>query len=306
MSSPTTCARIVLVTAGILIGTAAPAQAQAPAVPQPRAVAIVVTPPGEVRELVLRDGTQAAGRVEKVDGTMVTFRTTSGAAIEVDASKILSIKPATGRVVDGSYWAADSNPTRLFFAPTGRALKRGESYFGVYEFVMPFVQFGVTDRISIGGGTPLIFGGGGGQPFWVTPKVQLVSAARTQASIGVMHFLNVGDGSFGIAYGAVTQGSADSAVTVGLGWAYERYDDGAGTAILMLGGEHRVSRRMKVITENYLFDGGGLASAGVRFLGERLSADLSLVAPLGIDEFFAFPMINFVWKFESKGPPRVR
>ncbi len=292
--------------AGILFGAVAGAQAQTVTVAQPPPVSIVVTPPGEIQELVLRDGTQAAGRVEKIAGTTVTFRTTSGAAIEVDASKILSIKPATGRVVDGAYWPADSNPTRLFFAPTGRTLKRGESYFGVYEFVMPFVQFGVTDRISVGGGTPLIFGGGGGQPFWITPKVQLVSAPRTQASIGVMHFMNVGDGSFGIAYGAVTQGSADSAVTVGLGWAYERWDDGAGTAILMLGGEHRVSRRTKLITENYFFEGGGFASAGVRFLGERLSADLSLVSPLGIDAFVAFPMINFVWKFDSKRAPRVR
>lgn len=306
MSSPTTCARIFLSTAGILFGAIAGAQAQTPPVAQPPAAAIVVTPPGEIQELVLRDGTQATGRVEKIDGALVTFRTTSGAAIEVDASKILSIKPATGRIVNDSYWPADSNPTRLFFAPTGRSLKRGESYFGVYEFVMPFVQFGVTDRISVGGGTPLFFGDGGEHPFWVTPKVQLLSAPRTQAAIGVMHFMNVGDGSFGIAYGAVTQGSADSAVTAGLGWAYERYDDGAGTAVVMLGGEHRVSRRTKLITENYFFEGGGFASAGVRFLGERLSADLSLAVPLGIDEFFAFPMINFVWKFDSKGSPRVR
>lgn len=301
-----TRARLVLATAGILLGATAAAQAQTPAGSQPPAVTIVVTPPGELRELVLRDGTQAVGRVEKIDGTTVTFRTTSGAAIEVDASKILSITPATGRVVEGAYWPADSNPTRLFFAPTGRTLKRGESYFGVYEFMMPFVQFGVTDRISVGAGTPLIFGGGGEHPFWVTPKLQIVSAPRTQASIGVMHFMNVGDGSFGIAYGVVTQGSADSAASVGLGWAYERYDDGSGTAVLMLGGEHRVSRRTKIITENYLFDGGGFASAGVRFLGERLSADLSMVVPLGIDEFVAFPMINFVWKFDSKGARRVR
>ena len=65
----------------------------------------------------------------------------------------------------------------------------------------------------------------------------------------------------------------------------------------MVGGEHRLTRRIKLVTENYAFEGGGIASAGVRFLGERLSVDLGLVSPLGIDEFVAFPIINFVFKF---------
>lgn len=38
-------------------------------------------------------------------------------------------------------------------------------------------------------------------------------------------------------------------------------------------------------------------SAGVRFMGQRLSADLGLATPLGLDEFFVFPMVNFVWTF---------
>jgi hypothetical protein len=31
-------------------------------------------------------------------------------------------------------------------------------------------------------------------------------------------------------------------------------------------------------------------------MGERLSADLGLAAPLDADSLFAFPMVNFVWK----------
>jgi hypothetical protein len=54
-------------------------------------------------------------------------------------------------------------------------LARGQTYLGVYEFLMPFVQIGVTDRVSIGGGTPLLFGfDDGDRPFWITPKVQIV------------------------------------------------------------------------------------------------------------------------------------
>ena len=91
-----------------------------------------------------------------------------------------------------------------------------------------------------------------------------------------------------------------SAFTVGAGYAYERSgedgDDG-GSPLLMVGGERRVSRRIKLVTENYVFNDGGLVSGGVRFLGERLSVDLGLVTPIGAGEFVAVPILNFVWKF---------
>lgn len=101
----------------------------------------------------------------------------------------------------------------------------------------------------------------------------------------------------GIAYGVTTVGDEDSAVTIGAGYAYET-GDGGGGAVVMVGGEHRIHRRLKFITENYLWKGGsGLVSGGVRFIGDRLSADLGLVVPITDDGFFAFPIVNFVWAF---------
>ena len=32
-------------------------------------------------------------------------------------------------------------------------------------------------------------------------------------------------------------------------------------------------------------------------MGDRLSADLGLVAPVGADEAIVFPIVNFVWVF---------
>lgn len=267
--------------------------------PPPPMMVIGVPAEGETQQLELKDGTRAIGRVESVSGDRFTFRTVSGVVMEVDRAMVQAIGPVTGRVVHGEFWPLDPNPTRLFFAPTGRSLKRGEAYFGVYEIVLPFVQYGITDRISIGGGTPLILGSSD-LPFWVTPKVQVYKAKSTEVSLGVLHFFNVGDYNLGIAYGVVTTGSADSALSIGAGYAYERSgeqgDDG-GSPLLMVGAEHRVSRRIKLVTENYVFRDGGLASGGLRFLGERLSVDLGLVSPIGIGEFVAAPIINFVWKF---------
>jgi hypothetical protein len=264
------------------------------------AAGIVVPPPGETQELVLRDGTRAYGRVERVEGDRVVFRTTVGGVLEVDAAGIASLRTVQGRVINGEFLPADSNPTRLFFGPTGRSLPRGSGYVAVYEVVAPFVQVGITDRISLGAGTPLVFADDTAHPFWITPKVQVLARPTTQAAVGVMHFTNVSDGYFGVAYGVVTKGSRDSAVTFGVGYAYA-YDRGDGehdsTAIAMIGGEHRVSRRVKLITENYVFSGGGIGTFGVRFLGDHLSADLGLAVPIGADDFIAFPVVNFVWRF---------
>ena len=264
---------------------------------QPAAPAIVVAAPDIIQEIVLRDGTRAFGRVEGVAEGRVVFRTLAGATIDIAVADVVHVTLATGRMSGREFWRADPNPTRLFFGPTARALKRGDVYLGVYEVFMPFVQVGITDRISVGGGTPLIFGGDGDRVFWFTPKVTVVDRGRTSAAAGVMHMAGIDDASIGVAYGVVTHGTPDSAVTVGGGYAYARSDESGGAPVVMFGAEHRIRRGLKLVTENYAFDGGGILSAGVRFMGQRLSADLGLATPLGIDEFFVFPMVNFVWQF---------
>jgi hypothetical protein len=275
---------------------------------------VAMAPDGGSQELQLKDGTRVIGRVESISDGKFTFRTMSGLELNLDTTSVQSLRPFTGRIVNGEVWESDPNTTRLFFGPTGRSLKQGEAYFGVYEVFMPFVQVGVTDRLSIGGGTPLIFAGDIERPFWFTPKFQLFNGDRTSGSIGVMHFFNVNDGGgMGIAYGVATHGGADAAVTIGAGYAYlndahpprDAYssapyyeeEGGDGGAVLMIGGERRTSKRVKLVTENYIFKGGGIASIGARFFGEKLSADFGLVFPLGGDVFFAFPVINIVRKF---------
>lgn len=258
---------------------------------------VSVAAPGVTQELTLRDGTVLVGRVERIEDGRVRFRTSGGATLEVPLDQILSVNDAAGRVVDGRVWRKDSNPTRLFFAPTARSIPSGGGYAALYEGVMPFVQVGVTDRVSVGGGTPLWIGTGA-HPLWFTPKVQLYATETTQAAVGVMHFFNVDHASFGIAYAVVTRGDTDSAVTAGVGLPYYKSTEYHGAdAVFMIGGEHRVSRLIKIITENYVLDGGALISGGVRFMGERFSADVAMVAPVSADTFVAFPMVNFVWKF---------
>ena len=285
-------------------------------------------PQASLVEVRLVDGSVLFGTVESDTRDELVIRTLAGLIVRVERRQIASLRPARGSVVEGEFRRYDSNATRLMFAPTGRTLRKGEGYVGVFEFLLPFVQVGVTDRFSFGAGTPLIFfGDESSRPVWLTPKYQLINRDRLTASIGLMHFVVFGDDvRAGMAYGVVTHGTADNAWTLGGAWAYANYRDTEyrgdcfgppptrmvpcqavqvrqthGSPVVMVGGEQRVTRRVKLLSENYLFKEGGIASAGVRFLGDRLSADLGVFAPLGVDGFVVVPIVNFVWSFGGEG-----
>ena len=134
-------------------------------------------------EVVLKDGSRIFGTIVSENEEQVVLKNQAGTVVVARRDDIDAINQVTGDLVDGRSVPADPNATRLFFGPTGRSLARGQTYLGVYEFLMPFVQVGITDRLSIGGGTPLVFGfDDSDRPFWLTPKLQLISTARVRRS----------------------------------------------------------------------------------------------------------------------------
>lgn len=251
----------------------------------------------DVYELVLKDGSRVYGTVEREDDQEVVFKSHAGATMTARRADIVSMRRVNGRIEEGRFLRTDMHRSRLFFAPTGRSLERGQVSVGVFQFIAPFVQVGVTDRFSIGGGTPLVFGFEDfDRPFWVTPKMQVYNGASAQASVGVLHVFGIEGDSAGIGYAVTTFGSSDNAVTAGAGIAYAGDEKGG---LFMLGGERRVRQNLKLISENYITkSGNGIVSGGIRFIGDRLSADLALAVPVGLGETFAFPVVNFVYVFK--------
>jgi hypothetical protein len=267
--------------------------------PQPPTQAVAQDIGQHVRwnEIVFKDGSRMFGTIVSEDEEQVVLKNQSGTVVAAKRADIASIEEVTGDLVDGRFVPVDPNATRLFFGPTGRSLARGQTYLGVYEFLMPFVQVGITDRLSIGGGTPLVFGfDESDRPFWITPKLQLIHHARTQVAVGTFHVFNASGAGGGVAYAVGTHGGSTASFTIGGGVAYGTGDSRSG--VLMAGGERQVGHNLKLISENYVWkDGHGITSAGVRFFGERLSADLAIAIPIGIEELIGFPVVNFVYAF---------
>jgi hypothetical protein len=278
----------------VVVGLLAIAASTTPAVAQEE---VEAPAPGQtLYEIRLTDGSVLFARVTEVEGETIVLVTLGGARVEVQRSQIREIRPAEGRVVEGQFWREDPNSSRLFVTATGRTLRQGEAYIGTYLIVLPFLAVGVTDRITLAAGAPVLFGEF--EPFYVAPKVQLIRTPAAQVSVGMLAFF-FDDESVGITYGVGTFGTPDHAVTLGLGFGFSG-DDFSSQPVAMIGGETRTSRRIKLVTENYFLPGetGLIFSAGFRFIGERFSTDVGLAAWAGDgDSFCCVPIINFSYAF---------
>jgi hypothetical protein len=251
--------------------------------------------------VTLRDGSKLIGRITAVGTDTVTFESGVGtlALPTVNVSRVQEI--AASSMKDGEYWFPNPNSTRLFFAPSGRMLGRGEGYVSDYEVFFPGFAVGVTDNFSIGGGMSLFPAGVDEQVYYFTPKIGGEVARNVNVAVGALILGGTGTSSTaGIVYGVGTFGPPDASITAGLGYGF------AGGTISrnpvgMLGGEWRVSQRIGLVTENYLIPNteniNPLYSYGVRLMGEKLTVDLALFNTSGSNTSIGFPYVDFVFRF---------
>jgi hypothetical protein len=254
-----------------------------------------------VQTLETFDGSVFVGRIVEISADEVKFESEVG-LITVKIAQIKEIKeiPITS-IRQGAYWFPNPNDTRLLFAPTGRSLKGGTGYFADYYLFFPMLAYGITDNITIAGGMSLIPGLNiAEQLFYFTPKVGF-DMNNTSIGAGVLIAALPGEDlpTVGIMYGVGTLGSADDNLTAGLGFGFVDWEF-SGKPFVMLGGQYRVSRRISLVSENWIFPGleDPFLSGGVRFFGEKISVDLALVLPVATgSEFLLIPYVDFVITF---------
>lgn len=254
-------------------------------------------------QIELIDGSVLIGKIMSEDEHTIQFLTNSDIEMSIPVEQVRKKERISGRIVKGQLWRSDPNRTRLFFAPTGKALKAGQGYFSVYEIFFPTVAVGITNYIAVAGGISL-FPGSSEQLLYLAPKVTPVQADKFDLSAGVL-LLKIPDEdeTAGILYGVSTYGTENSALTLGIGFAFAG-GEFADKPVFALGGEVRVGRYVKLISENWLIPNSDVQviSVGIRFFGENLAADFALIHPLGsdIDGFPFLPWIGFAYNFGNK------
>jgi hypothetical protein len=213
----------------------------------------------------------------------------------------------------------DPNYSRLLFSPTGRPLKKGDGYFSDYELVFPGLAFGLTDHFSIAGGVSVIPTVGiGEQIIYVSPKLGWEISDRAAVSVGGLYAVVPADDDLddlAVAFAVGTFGSRRTSLSVGLGLGDTYLDDGFDPQpILMIGGTATISRHIALVSENWLGLGDNFdlsrqpLGLGVRFFGDRLSADVGFVFVLeDVDDGVFLPWASITYHFgPSNASPRHR
>ena len=227
------------------------------------------------------------GRIVDQTPDSVALATSAGRLMLARAAiaEIKAIPPAD--LHDGNYWPPDPHDTRLFFGPTGRTLARGTGYMSDQYVFLFAAAWGVTDRLTIGGGMSLFPSNDffANNLYYLTPKLGLVRGETFNVSLGALiGFAGRSNGSAGVYYLAATSGRSDASLTYGVGYSYFNRDV-SGNATLLLGGNIRVSRRLSLMSENYVFTGTGgghwVPIYGLRVIGERMALDFGFVNYVG-------------------------
>lgn len=262
-----------------------------------------ITIPSDTTQLLsveTSDGNIFIGNIRKIEPDYLILMTEKFGELRINKKEIRKIgKVGKGQLVGGEYWHDNPQSTRYLFGPNGYGLKRGEGYYQNAWIFFNQVSFGLSNNFTLGVGTiPLFLFSGSPTPFWITPKVSIpIKKDAVNLGIGGLFAVVLGEegGTFGVAYGQMTFGPRDRNVNLGLGYGYAG-DSWASTPTVSLSGVYRASKRVALISENYLFDAGdenvGLLSFGCRFIGRRIAVDAALVFPAGIDEFIGIPWLG--------------
>ena len=270
----------------------------------------LVSGAGAQEVLTLKDGTTLTGKIEKEQEGKIILRTEGGVIIELSASDVKEIERLSRKPGGKWYQYTDPNHTRLLWAPTGRTLKAGSGYFADYYVFFPSLAYAPTDNITLYGAMSIVPGVGlDDQVFFFAPKVGIIQKEDFALSTGVIVVrIPEADVIPGIVYYVSTWGSKDDSLTLGLGWGWAREEgdwETMDSPVVMVGGEHRVSNGVKLLTENWWLPGiedveeHPVLSIGIRFFGRRLAVDLGFfhVVGSGIEGFPFIPWVDFAYNF---------
>jgi hypothetical protein len=144
--------------------------------------------------------------------------------------------------------------SRYFFAPSALPLKKSELYYNSLYFLLHDIQYGVTDRLTIGMGTTII-----GLPVYFTTKYSIPLQEKSHLAVGNMLVAGTYGTNFlgNLAFATYTYGDSHSNISIGGGHLYfnpGNSNSGESSSIVgNLSGIARAGKYFYFLTENYLF-----------------------------------------------------
>lgn len=144
--------------------------------------------------------------------------------------------------------------SRYFFAPSALPLKKNELYYNSLYFLLHDIQYGVTDRLTVGMGTTII-----GLPIYFTAKYSIPLREKSHLAIGNLLVAGTYGSNFlgNLAFATYTYGDSHSNISIGGGHLYfdpGNFNGGQSSSLVgNLSGIKRAGKYFYFLTENYLF-----------------------------------------------------
>ncbi len=170
----------------------------------------------------------------------------------------------------------------------------GHGYFGVYELVVPSFGVGIGNVFMISGGFSAIPGIDlRDQVYYIAPKAQVFNSEYVQGAVGLFWAKpGTNEESVGMAYSGVTAGTPRASFSGGIAFPFGSRSGFSDNPLLMVGGEVRATKRLKIITETWIApsEGDAILSLGFRIITSRLTVEVAVATTT---EGGFLPLVNF-------------
>lgn len=293
--------RVGLLLLGLLAaGTAAPLHAQTPD-------SLRQTDAQHLYRIETTDGNTLVGTLVSETEETVVLQTKELDRVSIKRTDIEQMTALDGNQIraDGTYRFRNPQSTRYFFAPNALGLPKGTGYYRNTWVLFNDASYGITDHVSVGGGTvPLFLFGADIMPVWVLPKVSapVPGAPLHVAGGGVIGGVAAGDEfeTLGLLYGSATVGTRNHNATLGVGYGYAN-GSLSNVPVINVSGMTRLTNTLYVVSENYVFpaEETGLMSVGMRWAPENFAVDFGLFRPLSTetDDLLFLPWLGVTIPF---------
>ena len=266
-----------------------------------------------------RDGTIIYGEFVKTTNANIIVTDDTGEEVYIPKVMIAQRHVANEEnYKDGEYFFPNLHDTRYFFSPSAFGLEKGEGYYSSSYYIAWQFQYGISDNLSIGGGTVGIL------PATVNLKYSWEIQENLNGAIGWFYvgdelFVNDGIGSIlNMPYAVLTKGNKEHNITFGLSYNLAKpfFDDEINyeqgfreeRLVLNMGAISRLSRRFSFVFEGWLLnmnDPTFMGGPGIRYFSKinRVTAKNGAGAKTADFQllFFAgggaIPVLGKSWKF---------
>ena len=266
-----------------------------------------------------RDGTIIHGSFVKSESGNIYITDDKGEEVYIPKVMIAQRHEATEEnYKNGEYFFPNLHDTRYFFSPSAFGLEKGEGYYSNSYYSFWQFQWGISDNLSIGGGTFFVFPASVNLKFNTEIKKNL-NFALGWFYVGDDILINDGIGSIlNMPYAVLTKGSQEHNITLGLSYNLAKpfndninYEQGFSNerVVLNMGAISRLSRRFSFVFEGWLLNGLDdptfLGGPGIRYFSKinRVTAKNGAGAKTADFQllFFgsggAIPVVGRSWKF---------